>query len=497
MGENASSPTQVYIIRTPRSGSGVFERARRNLASSIKELLMDVLAVDLGASNGRGIVGRYDENKKSLSLHEVHRFENEPVKLGDYLYWDFPYLFRQIKIALLNAKNEGFDVKSIAVDTWGVDYGLIDKNAQLISNPINYRDDRSTKGLEKLLSMYSKEDLKKRTYMNSESYNTVNQLLFESNIDLGEKMLFMPDLFTYFLSGESVCEYSMASTSQLVDYDNLDWNWKFIDELGLNKKIFTEITKPMQVAGKLKKEIADEIGIEQIDVVSITGHDTHLALNSVPSEADDFLFVATGTWIIIGSKQKKPVYNESLVKFDLSNEGGTYPDVNILKNHVGLWLMQRTKKYFNDRGDDIGFSEMIDLGEKSKLDSLIDIADPRFFGMGKMPELIADYLKETGQEPAETVGDYVRVIERSLAKKIAETIANIETTVDKTYEEVYMFGGGLRDRLLKGFIEEFSGKKIIEGVIEGTATGNVLEQLMSLGVIDDSQRVEIIKGMNL
>ncbi len=452
---------------------------------------MQVLAIDLGASNGRAIVGEYKDG--AISLHEVHRFENEPVKLGKYLYWDFPYLFRQVKKALINAKNAGFKVKSIAVDTWGVDYGLIDSNGQLVSNPINYRDDRSAKGLEKLLSMYSREELKEMTFMNCESYNTVNQLLMEDNIEIGEKLLFMPDLFTYFLCGESVCEYSMAATTQLLDYKTLDWNHDLIAKLELNKKIFGKVTKSMKVAGRLHKDLADELGIEQIEVISITGHDTHVALRSVPSESKDYLFIATGTWIIVGSKQSEPVYNKLFVDYDLSNEGGSYPDVNVLKNHVGLWIMQRTKKYFNDRGEDLDYPELIALGEKSTNNSLIDIKDPRFFGMGNMPELIDEYLKENGLEPAKNIGDYIRIIERSLAKQIADTLSNIEKAIGKNYDKVYMFGGGLRDRLLKKYIVEFTGKELLEGVIEGTATGNVIEQLMALGEIKEEERVDIIK----
>ncbi len=452
---------------------------------------MQVLAIDLGASNGRAIVGEYKDG--AIFLHEVHRFENEPVKLGKYVYWDFLYLFRQIKKSLLNASKKGFHVKSIAIDTWGVDYGLIGKDGQLVSNPICYRDRRSEIGQKKILDMFTKEQLKQMTYMNSESYNTVNQLLVDDNIDLSDKMLFTPDLFTYFLTGQAVCEYSMASTSQLVDYNTLDWNWELIDKLGLNKNIFSEVTKPLKVVGKLKKELADELGIEQIDVISITGHDTPLALRSVPTDEQDYLFVATGTWVIVGSKQNKAIYNDSLVKHDLSNEGGSYPDVNVLKNHVGLWILQRTKKYFNDRGEDLGYSELIDLGEKSTIDSMIDINDSRFFGLGNMTELIDEYLKETGQELPENAGDYVRIIERSLAHQIATTLSNIEETVGKKYDKIYMFGGGLRDRLLKKFLTQFSGKQIVGGVIESTATGNVVEQLMALGEIDENNRIDIIK----
>ncbi len=451
---------------------------------------MQVLAIDLGASNGRAIVGEYRDG--GIFLNEIHRFENEPVKLGKYLYWDFPYLFKQIKKSLVKAHNQGFEIKSIAVDSWGVDYGLIDEEGQLLSNPINYRDDRSVKGLEKLLSLYSYEELKEMTYMNSESYNTVNQLLMDYNSTKAKSLLFTPDLFNYFLSGKKRCEYSMASTSQLIDYGSLDWNRDFIKELKIKDEIFGEITKPMCVVGELKNDIADELGIEKVKVVSITGHDTHVALKSIPVKEDDFIFISAGTWVVVGSKQTKATYNEMLVEYNLSNEGGSYPDVNILKNIVGLWIIQRTKKYYNDRGKDYDFPYLIEAGEKSTIDSLIDINDSRFFGMGNMPELIDEYLKEKGQDLPKTVGDYIRIIERSLAKEISKTINNIEKTVGKSYDKVYMFGGGLRDRLLKKFIKEFSGKEILEGVIEGTATGNVLEQLITLGAIKEEERVEVI-----
>lgn len=453
-----------------------------------------VMAFDLGASNGRAIVATYEDGK--ITLEDIHRFSNDPVKLNQHLYWDFPRLFHELKTSLVKAKNQGFKVQSIGVDTWGVDYGLIDHEGELIGNPVHYRDERAAAGMEMLLEKYDKESLKIRTGMDCVSYNTVNQLINDKKLQNNDvdAMLNMPDLFNYFLTGSMASEFSMATTTQLYDYDRDGWNFELIDELGLPKDIFRTVIPSGTIVGDIKEDILEELKIEPTKVVSVASHDTASAIRSVGSDDNDFLFIATGTWIIVGSKQQSMTMNPTVMKYDLTNEGEKYPSVNLLRNHVGLWMLQESKRHWEKEGIEIGFGEMVQLGKEAEIDAFVDITDTRFFEPGNMPLKVKMYCQETEQTVPRTIGEVVRVIEQSLAKQIASTLSAIEESVDKAYDEVHIFGGGVRDGLLCELIEKYSGKKVVVGHVEATAYGNVLDQFMALGIIEEEDRIEVLKA---
>lgn len=454
---------------------------------------MQVLAFDLGASTGRAIVGDYRNGK--ISLHEIHRFSNDPVVLNKHIYWDFPRLFHELKTALVKAKHAGYCIKSIGIDAWGVDYGLIDSDGELMGNPIHYRDERAQKGMDQLLKIMDKNSLKKRTGMDCMSYNTINQLMSDRMIGRAETkaLLNIPDLFNYFLTGEMVSEYSMVTTTQLYDYSRNDWNDALIDELGFNRSIFQKIGESGKVIGTIKDSIIEELNIEPIKVVSVTSHDTSVAISSIPEDDEAFLFIATGTWIIVGTKQKRMMMNEHVMAHGLTNEGGKFPNVNLLKNHVGLWILQESKKYWEKSGQDISFARMVELGQETDIDAFIDIMDERFFEPGNMPEKVKAYCSETNQVVPESVGQIVKVIEQSLARQIADTLFAIEEAVGKSYDKVHIFGGGVQDQLLCRLIEDYSNKKVIIGPKEATAFGNVTDQLLALGVMTDQERMKVIR----
>ncbi len=453
-----------------------------------------VMAFDLGASNGRAIVGVYEEGK--IELHEVHRFSNDPVKLGSHLYWDFPRLYHELQTSLVKAKHLGYKVQSIAVDTWGVDYGLIDSDGELMGNPVQYRDERAAQGMEELLTKYDKEALKRRTGMDCVTYNTVNQLIKERLLryDDVEAMLNTPDLFNYFLTGRMASEFSIASTTQLYDYDNQDWNWTFIDELNLPKKIFKEVIASGTIVGPVKQEIIEELKIEPLEVVAVASHDTASAVRAIPSEEEDFLFIATGTWIIVGSNQESATMNDKVIEYDLTNEGGKFPHVNLLKNLVGLWVIQEAKRYWNKTGIEIDFPEMIHQAREVETDSFIDVLDHRFFEPGEMPNKVKDFCRETNQSVPESIGEIVKVIEQSLAKQIAITLSQLEASVGKVYDKVYLFGGGVQDALLCELIERYSNKKVVIGPKEATAFGNVVDQLIGLDIIGEGERRDVLRA---
>lgn len=440
---------------------------------------MEVMAFDLGASNGRAIVGKVEKGK--IAYHEVHRFANEPVKLGNQLYWDFPRLFHELKTALIKARHQGFKVASVGIDSWGVDYGLIDGDGDLMNNPVHYRDERSERGRQKLLTIIDEVTLKKETGMDSVSYNTVNQLMMDKLLKTHSNLGFLniPDLFNFMITGQRGSEFSMATTTQLVDYETLDWNWNLIDTCGLDPKLFHPIYPSGRIVGQAKEDFLKEIGYEALDVVSVTSHDTASALQSI-SDEDNYLFVATGTWIIVGSSQDKMTMNQKVMNYGLSNEGGRYPKVNLLKNHVGMWILQESKREWEKQGYPMDYPELIKRAEESDIDSFIDIEDPRFFSPGDMLLKINDYLDETNQTLAESVGDYVRVIEASLAKQISQSLVAIEEALGTSYDKVYILGGGVRDKMLLNLIGQFSGKQIIKGEIEATTIGNIKDQLKAL-----------------
>jgi len=454
---------------------------------------MQVLAFDLGASNGRAIIGEYNRGK--IVLHEVHRFANNPVKMNNYLYWDFPRLLFELKTALIKAENQGYKIQSVGIDSWGVDYGVIDDEGELMANPIHYRDERCSQGMERLLERYDEKALKERTGMDCVSYNTINQFMMDKYIrwDQAAAILNTPDLFNYFLTGKKLSEYSMATTTQLLDYETMDWNQPLIQELGFNPDLFMPITPSGTNLGPVKEEIAKELGIQPFDVISVTSHDTALALQGLPME-EDYLFIATGTWVIVGAKQEKMTMNEKVMEYGLTNEGGRYPSVNLLKNHVGLWILQESKRYWENNGVNIGFGEMVEVAREASINSIINIYDPRFFEPGDMPTKVQDYCKETKQEVPNTIGEIVRVIEESLAKQIAKTLSELEEAVEKRYDRVCMFGGGVQDQLLCQLIEKYSKKKLIFASKEATALGNITEQFIALGTMKEEERIKVLEA---
>ncbi|MBN2220690.1 MAG: rhamnulokinase, partial [Vallitaleaceae bacterium] len=438
---------------------------------------MQVLAFDLGASSGRGIIGELNEGR--IELTEIHRFENEPVMLNGVLYWDFLRLFHELKKTIKLAQQKGYQIASIGIDSWGVDYGVIDKSGQLMGNPVHYRDERAQRGMERLLKSYSNRELKEKTGMDCVSYNTVNQLMEESHINLDQAsgILNIPDLLNYFLTGIKASEYSMATTTQLFDYSRNQWNDEWIKDLGFRRDLFQEIIPSGTVLGPVKQELCEELQVDPFQVVCVTSHDTAAAIQSVECSRKNFLFVATGTWIIVGAKQEQVTMNQAVLDYGLSNEGGKYPSVNLLKNHVGLWLIQESKRQFEKEGQKLSFSELVEAGRKTQINTFIDIMDERFFQPGNMLKKIREYAIESKQKEPSTVGEYIRIIEQSLGKQIAITLKQIEEATGMEEDEIYLFGGGIQDELLCECIEEYSGKKVIKGAKEATALGNILDQL--------------------
>ncbi|MBS7359605.1 MAG: rhamnulokinase [Oscillospiraceae bacterium] len=461
-----------------------------------------VLAFDFGASTGRAIIGEFDGEK--ISIHEVHRFNNDPVTINGTVYWDVQRLFFEIKQGILKAKEDGgFD--SIGIDTWGVDFGLLRKDGTLVENPIHYRDKRND-GMVKLSEKYmSNSELYSITGIQFMDFNTVFQLLsLKENrpyiLEEADTLLFMPDLFNYMLTGVKSTEYSIATTSQLVDLNTKTWSDEVIESFGFNRDLFTKIVPAGTVVGQLSDEICEELGVPKADVIAVCAHDTQSAVTSSPTDSDDFIFVSSGTWSLIGSEIPTPITNEKARSFNVTNEGGYGFSTAFLKNVCGLWLIQESRRQWKRDGKEYSYADLEKLAlECEPFKCFIDPDAPEFGVMGNLPKRIQEYCKKTNQYVPETVGEIMRCIYESLALKYRVTFDGIKDCTNKEYDRIHIMGGGTKDKLLLNMASQSCNVNVYGGPIEATALGNIAVQLLSSGVVKSIKEVRkiIAKGENL
>ena len=461
-----------------------------------------VLAFDFGASSGRAILGIFDGEK--IELQEVHRFSNDPVKINGTVYWDVQRLFFEIKQGILKAKEAGgFD--SIGIDTWGVDFGLLRKDGTLVENPVHYRDARNDGMVEKATEYMSKERMYDITGIQFMDFNTIFQLLsLKENrpyiLEEADKLLFMPDLLNYMLSGVKSTEFSIATTSQMVDLKTNNWSEEILDTFGINKNLLTDIAPTGAVIGQLSDEICEELGVPKADIVSVAAHDTQSAITATPCEFDDFAFISCGTWSLFGTEVKEPIINEASKKLNVTNEGGYDYTTAFLKNICGLWLIQESRRQWIREGKEYSYAELEKLAlECEPFKCFIDPDAPEFAPMGNLPRRVKEYCEKTGQYIPQTVGEIIRCIYESLALKYRYTFDGIKECTGKDYDRIHVMGGGTKDKLLLQMTAQSCNVNVYGGPIEATALGNVAIQLMSTGAIKDIKEARkiIAKGENL
>lgn len=445
-----------------------------------------VLAFDYGASSGRAIIGSFDG--KSISLKEIHRFGNDPVIVNGTMYWDTLRLFYELKQGLVKAKLDGgFD--SIGIDTWGVDFGLIDRHGALIGNPVHYRDARNNGMCDESFRMIDKDTFYEITGNQFMDINTAFQLLsLRKNqpdvLERTETMLFTPDLLNYFLTGVKKAEYSIASTSQLLDAKNRCWSDQVIQALGLPKQIFPEIVPSGTMLGPVLPEIQEELGISDAKVIAICGHDTQDALVSVPASEKDFIFISCGTWSLFGTELEAPIINADSSRLNITNEGGYGGRASFLKNIIGLWLIQESRRQWIREGKEYGFGELEKMAAAEKpFRCFIDPDAPEFVPAGNLPRRIRAYCERTGQPVPETEGAIVRCIDESLAFKYRDSLSEIEACTGKDYRTIYLVGGGTQSGLLCQMTADACHKRVSAGPVEATVYGNLAIQLMAGGEI--------------
>lgn len=445
-----------------------------------------VLAFDFGASSGRAIIGCFDGDK--ITLEEVHRFSNDPVSVGGTVYWDVLRLFYEIKQGIIKAKIAGgFD--SIGIDTWGVDFGLIDSEGKLMENPVHYRDARTVGLVDEAFKTMSKEKLYGITGIQFMELNTLFQLISLKKyrpwmLERADKMLFMPDLFGYMLTGKMCAEYSIASTSQLIDLDKRTWSKEILDAFGIKESVFAPLVQPGTVLGELSKEICEECGVDPVPVISVCGHDTQSAITSVPCEDGDFAFLSSGTWSLFGTELDKPIVNETSMNINITNEGGFDGSTGFLKNIIGLWLIQESRRQWKREGKEYSYADLEKLALAAEpFKCFIDPDAPEFVPHGNIPERVREFCRKTGQYVPETVGEIMRCIYESLAMKYRLTFKKLRECTERDYPVIHVIGGGTKDGLLCQMTANSCDRTVKAGPIEATVMGNVAVQLMSDGSV--------------
>ena len=456
---------------------------------------MKVLAFDFGASSGRAIIGTFENGK--ISLEEIHRFENGPVQMNGGFYWDLPKLFHEVKQGLIKAEEYGYE--SIGIDTWGVDYALVTLDGLLLGNPYNYRDERTVPIFEKLKETVTENELYKMTGIQNMNINTLYQLLEtkENHPDfyaLADKMVLMPDLFGYLLTGKLYAERSIASTTQLIEPYTKQWNKNLIDKLGLDITKFPELVDSGTQIAPIKEEICKELDITPKMLTAIAGHDTASAVVAVPAKAKDFVYISCGTWSLFGTELEEPCITEKSAEMNITNEGGYNRTTRFLKNIIGLWIIQETRRQFKRDGKDYSYADMENMAREAKpMQCFIDPDDPRFTPPGNQIRRIREFCEETGQYIPVTDGELVRCIYESLAMKYKYTFENLQKCTGKTFEAIHMVGGGTKDGFLCQMTADATNVPVIAGPIEATAAGNIAVQLIAAGEIKDlSEAREII-----
>ena len=457
----------------------------------------DYIAVDLGAESGRVMLGRIAGGK--LSLEQVHRFANGPVEEQGSLRWDFDRLMAEIKVGIgMAAKKAGGQVRGIGVDTWGVDFGLLGADGRLLEKPYHYRDSRTNGMMDKTFEKMPKRRVYENTGIQFMQLNSLYQLLAmrlanSPTLAKADRLLFMADLFSYFLCGKAFGEYTLASTSQMMDMKTGAWSGPIFEKLSLPMKIMPPITMPGTIVGELTPDVAKEIGCARIPLIAVGSHDTASAVFGVPGSGDRWAYLSSGTWSLMGVELPKAIVNDKTFAYEFTNEGGVENTIRLLKNIMGLWLVQECKRQWQREGQDLAYGELAQMAAKAKpFFGYVNCDNSDFLAPGDMPARINKCLSDTGQKPTQDKGQMVRLVLESLALKYRTVLNAIEDVTGKTIETLHLVGGGIQNELLCQFTADATGRKVVTGPIEATASGNILMQARATGQlksIDEARQV--------
>lgn len=427
-----------------------------------------VLAFDFGASSGRAVKAGFDGER--IEYREIHRFDNVPATVGQHICHDVPMIEQEIRSALEKAQK----IDSFAFDTWGVDYTLLDIRGKMLHLPFHYRDERTKKSEDLVYKKISRQELYRETGNQIMNINTLFQLLSDDNLHKADSLLFMPDFFAYLFSGSKVCEYSIASTSQMLNPVTAQWSRKILHLFGIDEAIFPGLTQSAVVSG--------EYGGSR--VVTVAGHDTQCAVAAMPCSHENTAFLSCGTWSLLGCELDEPVLTEESSRMELSNEIGANGKINYLKNICGLWIIQEIRRNLTLTDRKYSYDELEKLaGESAPFQCFIDPDNDMFVSPGNLPEKIRAYCRMTRQKIPKTIGEIMRCVYESLVLKYKYAFEQIEHCTGKNFSALHMLGGGIRDNFLCGLAADSLGIRVIAGPVEATALGNVIMQLIALGEI--------------
>ena len=445
------------------------------------------IACDLGAESGRVILGTLEGGK--LQLEELHRFPTGSVRLAGRLRWNILGIFQELRRGMQKVAEKGASVASVSVDSWGVDYVLFNERQPMLALPYHYRDSRNAGPFEELQNSLGREAIYAESGIQFLPFNTIYQLVAEKGenpdvLEVADGFLTIADYLNFLMSGVPRVEVSLASTSQIYNPVTQTWSEVLIEKLGLPREKFPEIVPSGTVLGPLTEEMQAETGLGAIDVIAGLSHDTGAAVAAVPGEGDDWAYLSSGTWSLIGVELPEPQLGEEALRHGYTNEIGVNNTARFLKNIIGLWLLQESRRAWEKQGNTLDYAEINRLAEEAEpLRSLINPNDPRFLAPDDMPETIAGYCRETGQPVPETPGQFARCILESLALLYAECLEQLEELTGRGIKKLHIVGGGSQSGLLNRLTADLTGRTVIAGPVEATAIGNVMIQALALGQI--------------
>lgn len=454
------------------------------------------LAIDFGGGSGRVMAASIHQGV--LKLEEVYRFPNRQVRMGNHIYWDFPALFEEMKSGIRQAVRQGCAVKSIGIDTWGVDFGLIDRDGNLLGNPVCYRDSRTDGLPEELFDEKALPAHYAEAGIQVMPINTLFQLYSMKKKDdvqlkVADKLLFMPDLFSFYLTGVANNEYCIASTSELLDARTRTWNRGLIEKLGLRQSLFGDIVMPGTVRGRVKEDIREELGLaEDVEVIAVGSHDTSSAVFAVPESSKRRAFLSSGTWSLLGVEVSQPILSEEARKAGFTNEGGVGGKIRFLQNITGLWMLQRLIAQWKEEGKETAYDHLTALAEQADIASVIDVDDKSFQSPMDMEAAIARYCREHDCRVPASQGEYVRCVLQSLAQRYKRGIEQLNRLLPAPVEQLHIVGGGCKNRLLNRLTAEALGIPVYAGPVEATAIGNILVQALAKGDIKERSEIKEI-----
>jgi rhamnulokinase len=457
------------------------------------------LAFDLGAESGRAVLGALDGAK--LTIHEVRRFPNTPLPLAGHIHWNVYALFDEMKGAMRDAAAAiGARPASLGVDTWGVDFGLLARDGSLLGLPFCYRDHRNAGAMEDYFKLVPRSALYQATGIQFMPFNTLFQIYAlvrdrSPLLDAAADLLFMPDLFNFLLTGRKAAEFTIASTSQLLDPRTKAWIPGLFQAMGLSKRILQDIVEPGTVLGNVSDDIAAATGFRHVPVVVTASHDTAAAVAAVPAEGDGWAYISSGTWSLVGVEEKAPVISEKSLDANFTNEGGLGGTVRFLKNVSGLWLVQGCRRSWSAAAP-VGYDELVRAAaEAPPFAALIDPDDPAFLNPPDMPEALEEHCRRTGQKPPATRGAVIRSLLESLALKYRQVIDELRSVLGRPIEKIHVIGGGSRNALLCQLTADATGLRVVAGPAEATAVGNILVQAMAMGQVASPAEIRaVIRG---